>query len=288
MPTSPEHVLPAIVAASGLGALVMCLLVLRYGFATPPEERGEGRRRELTVRLGHAVAGVCFAAAAILSVVLMTHAQRAPGAAPPGATRDDDGLERVVDARVAGVTERLVALESRVDAMEALVAPLDGRVAETRDRLGVVAARLERAAAPLERRVRDVEARLRPLESVVRQQTDDLGRATARLRQLEDQQASVPARPVPPSPTPPEKRLRAKDPPPVPPPAPPEAPRPAPPATGAASGSAPARPNTPGEQLGDRIRDDWQTVKRGFSDAGEDLRSAVESLRRNLRDTVGR
>lgn len=36
MPVSPQHVLTAIVVASGLGALVMCLLVLRYGFAAQP------------------------------------------------------------------------------------------------------------------------------------------------------------------------------------------------------------------------------------------------------------
>lgn len=40
--------------------------------------------------------------------------------------------------------------------------------------------------------------------------------------------------------------------------------------------------------LGERIRDDWRTVRRGFADAGEDFKRALDSLRHNLRDTLGR
>ena len=55
-----------------------------------------------------------------------------------------------------------------------------------------------------------------------------------------------------------------------------------------AGGAAAARGDERDEGLKGRIRDDWQTVRRGLADAGEDFRSALGSLRRNLRDTLGR
>jgi uncharacterized coiled-coil protein SlyX len=186
MPVSPQSVLAAILVASGFGALVMCLLVLRYGFAAPPDDASQARRREVATRLGHAIAATCFAATAILAVVLMAHARREPGAPSPVPGDEPDGLEQVVGTRVSGVSERLAALELRVDAMEAGVRPLDDRVSDTRAQLDLVAAELEHATP-----------RVSAVESLVRQHTDELGRATARLRQLEAQQAVVRQRPPP-------------------------------------------------------------------------------------------
>jgi hypothetical protein len=360
MPVQPQHLLAGIVLASGIGALAMCLLVLRYGFASAPEDAGDARRREMATRLGHALAGACFAVAAMLAVVLVSHWPPGPAASADVVAPEHDGVERAMTVRVAEVAERLAALESRMEAMESRVAPLDGRVADTRERLGAVVARVERAALegrvqeietrldPLERRLaraepagdgaaatrlERAEARVQALESRVRQQTDELARATARLKQLEEAPASLPARPAPTPPSTPE-RPRVVEPAPggarwIP---PAEAPAPArggavsPPAASPRPGAAlapgeaavarrpeppgdagtPARAGSPGTgppdaaggrptdrsagagtQLGERIREDWQTVRRGFEDAGDDLRRAVDSLRRNLRETFG-
>src|SRR5438552_2765874 len=83
------------ILASALGALVMCLLVLRYGFMPILETNPARADRDLLVtRLGHAAAGVCFATSAILAVVYIARAP-APRAGPvpcrrPRRARTDD------------------------------------------------------------------------------------------------------------------------------------------------------------------------------------------------------
>lgn len=312
MPLSTQPVLAAILVASGLGALAMCLLVLRYGFSAPAEEAPRARRRDLAIRLGHAFAGACFAATALLSVALLARAARAPDA--PAASRaaaPGETLDRVVAERVAGLADRLAALESRMAAMEALVAPLDGRVAE----IGARADRLATRLAPLA----GVDGRVREVEALVRQHADGLARARARLEHLEAQPAPKASRPASAGPEKPESA----------PPASPStrwvpvsrgSPMPAPSseasasargpvptasgrapdgATGGGSYDAPAPRGTHGgggrqdgaqrgRELADALRDDWRTVRQGFAEAGDDLRSALDSLRRNLRETLGR
>ncbi|HSF02140.1 MAG TPA: hypothetical protein VLA62_03975 [Solirubrobacterales bacterium] len=172
---SPQPVLAAILVAGGFGALVMCRLVHRYGFAAPPDDASRARRREMATRLGHAVAGACFAATALLAVVLLAQALREAGASAAAADGERDGLEQIVDPRNGDVSERLAALESRVEAMEARVGPLDGQVSATRTRLELLVAELERPAP-----------RVSALESLVRQHTSELGRATGRLRASTD------------------------------------------------------------------------------------------------------
>lgn len=116
------HLAPsAIVLASALGAAIMCLLVLRYGFAPPAGEAGGGAATRLLVtRLGHAAAGVCFAVAGILAVVLLVQQSRpAAGVTPPPRDPEIGRLRRDVDAlagRVASDEARAGAVEARVAA----------------------------------------------------------------------------------------------------------------------------------------------------------------------------
>lgn len=72
--------------------------------------------------------------------------------------------------------------------------------------------------------------------------------------------------------------------------APPSAPTGRPPTAPAADAEPPRgrAAEEPGTPLEERIRGDWQTVRRGFADAGEDFKRALESLRHNLRETFGR
>src|SRR5919206_357754 len=66
------------VLASALGALIMCLLVLRSGFSLDQDF--------LITRLGHAMAGVCFATTAILCAVLIATPARESIVPPPAST----------------------------------------------------------------------------------------------------------------------------------------------------------------------------------------------------------
>ncbi|HUF91450.1 MAG TPA: hypothetical protein VMR23_03680, partial [Candidatus Limnocylindria bacterium] len=73
--------LTAVIFTSAAGALVMCALVFKYGFTPSPDELpSAAARRVLITRLGHALAGTCFATAAILAVVTLADLS---GVAPP-------------------------------------------------------------------------------------------------------------------------------------------------------------------------------------------------------------
>src|SRR5437867_13262955 len=64
--------------ASALGALIMCLLVLRDGFSPISSDPTRADHDVLITRLGHAVAGACFATTAILATVLVARTPAAP------------------------------------------------------------------------------------------------------------------------------------------------------------------------------------------------------------------
>lgn len=107
MPGLAAAALPAIIVLSALGALSVCLLVARYGLPTGDESPEAAPRRLLVIRLGHALAAVCFAAVAMLAVVAL-RARIPPGPAAP-ATADG-----VASGEVARLTDELRRLEARV------------------------------------------------------------------------------------------------------------------------------------------------------------------------------
>lgn len=123
-----QYALPGIIVLSALGALIMCLLVFRYGFTAPGEEDlDEAAHRLFVTRFGHALVGVCFAAVAMLAVVAFSAQTRAARVPAPG----------VGEATAA---ETVRQLEERVDR----------RLTEMEERLSEVAATVERAAARTE------------------------------------------------------------------------------------------------------------------------------------------
>ena len=86
MQSITQYALVASIFASVIGALVMCVLVFRYGFTVPApsdSEDGPTPADVLVTRVGHAVAGACFAATAVLAIVGL--ALRAPARAPAAA-----------------------------------------------------------------------------------------------------------------------------------------------------------------------------------------------------------
>ncbi|HXH07434.1 MAG TPA: hypothetical protein VNI83_12700, partial [Vicinamibacterales bacterium] len=242
MPAAPVHLAFGILLAGAVGAVVMCLLVLAYGFAPPEEPSPERARRLLVVRFGHALAAACFGATIILAVTMLVKASEETGAAAV-VDRSDDAIGQIT-RRAAALEERIGALEAKGAAalvLEDRFAELErvarqaedhaevaaARVAESRETIGQLAARIDGAEA-LGRRVqsrlagaeqdaRQAGQRAQEIERGMRRLTDDLAETSERLARLE-RSATVPR---PPDGTP------------------------EPPAAGSPRVSAPSRPATP-------------------------------------------
>lgn len=167
--------LAAIIVLSALGALVMCLLVLRFGFPAPGDEPAEqGPRRLLLTRLGHAFAAACFAVSAMLAVVVL--AERAPAraaVAPP----PDPLAARTAD-RVRALEATLDTLARRVDAAEAAAARADAHADHVDATVQALGDDVTRSAARVKRREeRSVATRATP--AAPRQATPPAARAAA-------------------------------------------------------------------------------------------------------------
>ncbi|HEV8581367.1 MAG TPA: hypothetical protein VGX68_20060 [Thermoanaerobaculia bacterium] len=274
--------LPAIILTSALGALVMCLLVFKYGFppaweATRRTAPGEADQRLVVTRLGHATAGVCFAVTAMLAVVALAQQSRASVPAPASA-RADAEIDRLwSDVRV--LDERVGRTESRVAAAESIGGAADRRVA-------------------------DVASRVSVAEALLREASADAGRALAGLKQLERAAAArasalvAPRRPLPvarpePSPSAASPRLSRTLPPGL--AAGPsmdgralpaaETPRTgerrSPTAFSRAADPPPAaaEPTPRQEDLADKVRRGWQVVKRDSKAAAEDVLNVFRKVR---------
>jgi hypothetical protein len=149
MPWVAHSALAASILLSALGAVVICVLVIAYGFATPGEDAAPGAaRRMLLTRLGHAVAATCFAATGILALVafgytggLMSSDEVVSDAPAPGA---EPGRGSQMEARLAEAETRLGEVERATRRLGDDAGQAAGRLA-----------RLERAA-PTERPARRV------------------------------------------------------------------------------------------------------------------------------------
>lgn len=112
MPSLAYSALTAVIFTSAAGALVMCLLVFKYGFAPSPDELPSvSMRRVFITRLGHAVAGTCFAATAILAAVTLADLAGAAASAPAVLAADE---RRAIHSRLTALTSRVAAAESRL------------------------------------------------------------------------------------------------------------------------------------------------------------------------------
>src|SRR5689334_428718 len=121
MSPSAHTALVVSIAASAVGALVMCLLVARYGLVSASEEdRG---RALLITRFGHALAGVCFAATGILAIVALISPTREPRSAPPTVVKVEP--DRVAEARLQALAADVKALMARLDQAEARMTMAD-------------------------------------------------------------------------------------------------------------------------------------------------------------------
>jgi hypothetical protein len=267
--------LPGIILASALGALVMCLLVFRYGFspAEPAADPESISDSVLITRTGHAISGACFAIVILLATVVLGQSPRSGSAAP------------IVDAAVRGDVD---------DLRQALAATM-AQVAHAETRLGEAAAEAEAARG----RLVDLEARIQAAETSVHRVSEDAGRAVATAKQIAaDMQSRRAAAVVPKPTTPAPQRVAAPASPGTEPARRPEARHlPAPTAPSAVS-AVPAEPTPamatkvksqsaatprptpePEPDFGARLREDWELIKEESRVAGAHLRDVFRKLR---------
>src|SRR5262249_51957158 len=109
MPQLAHGALAAALVLSALGAVLVCVMVVLFGFTGPDDESPrKTAHRLLFTRVGHALAATCFAATAILIAMVLLHSART---GPPALVRDTPSP----------------AIGVRVDQQAALVAGLESR-----------------------------------------------------------------------------------------------------------------------------------------------------------------
>lgn len=302
MPASAHTALVVSIVASALGALVMCLLVARYGLTT---DRGEDAGRGLLLtRFGHAFAGVCFAATGILGLVALVSPTREPRPAPATVVKIEP--DRAAEARLQSLAAEVKAITTRLEQAEARMTVMDGASRRLGDEVGSMSVRarqLERAIAALPRRavVEPPAKETKPAPSAAPPTAEAPGVTSppAALPQMPEPAAAprpqAPEPVVTPRPRGPEPvahrpvptAARAQESARAPEPA--ATPRVAPPSgratieTPARSGEGSAAMAKPGDpQLTDKLREDWKTIRGGLSTAGDDVKAAVRDLGRKL------
>ena len=143
MPSLAHSALTALIFTSAAGALVMCLLVFKYGFAPSPDEPPSvSVRRVAITRLGHAVAGTCFAVTAILAAVTLADLASAAASAPAVLAEDD---RRATKSRLTALSSRLAAAESRLQRADERARKIEARSVGDNGRPSALA---EEAARP--------------------------------------------------------------------------------------------------------------------------------------------
>lgn len=269
MPAFAPAALATAVALSALGAVVLCVLVVLYGFPAGDEDSPERAARRLVLtRVGHALAATCFTATAILIATVLV--QRAP---PPAAAPAPPP-----DSQVPALGEKVAGQEARLSETEA-------RIRELQDALrrrGAAPATVTERAAPAPPVQRPAVSRpspqapVRPAPRTSVTPTDETAASEA--------PAPAASPPTPPTASAAPPPLSNGAPVPTPSPSPPIA-AVAPPARAPEAGPAPAAPRSTPRQALDvpgKLREDWREIQRGVDSAGDDFRSAVQGLRRRL------
>src|SRR4030095_3520452 len=114
----PPFIHGALVAAlllSALGAVVVCLIVVLFGFTGPEDEPPlTTSRRLMYTRIGHALATTCFAATAILITMVLVRVMR-----PVNVPAMQDVRIPQLGARIDAQASRVSAIETRADTANA-------------------------------------------------------------------------------------------------------------------------------------------------------------------------
>jgi len=304
------------VFASALGGLIMCLLVLRHAFSPAAAQAPRNAHDLQITRVGHAIAAVCFAMTAFLAIILVARAPLRAGQLGVGAA-DARITERLaaLDRDRAALVERLRALGATVQTLREQLGTVDGDVQGMRTRLDRTESRVVKAESGLtgaEVALKRVGEEIAQANARARQAERS---AATKPIVVGPRETVVPAAPLPP-PTPQRRseieRLHESVPVSIAPapvvtrappiqlaPAPPVTAAPQPVATSApaprqatttkpvpsAAASAPsaatsAPQDVPAGNLTDKVRNDWNVIRRGFSTAGDDLSAAMRDFGR--------
>lgn len=120
------------IITSALGALLLCLLVFRYGFTPPDDESPEERsRRQFVTRLGHAAGAVCFALTAGLSAVVLGVSDGRSAQGPAVFAADPSPRLRALSSENQRLGEAVHTLEERLTETDAIVQKLRVTSTET-------------------------------------------------------------------------------------------------------------------------------------------------------------
>jgi len=278
--------------ASALGALVMCLLVLRDGFSPISADPARADHDVLITRLGHAVAGACFATTAVLATVLVA---RNPAPVPVHQMTERIGAlereRRALGEQVSGLATSMQGLQGRVDAA-------NGDLQSMRLRLDQAESRFVKAENGLAK----TEAGLSKVDASLKRLSEEVAQANARARQQVERPVAVKPTAAPPRENvvparPPQRRADAErphesasqataeavSPPPATAPAPAHkaaavaasAHKPAP------SAAASAPQDLRDQSVTDKVRKDWATIRKGFSTAGDEISNALRRFGRD-------
>jgi uncharacterized coiled-coil protein SlyX len=291
MPAFAAAFLGTAVALSALGAVVLCTLVVLYGFTPAGEDPPDrANRRLLLTRVGHAIAAVCFTATAILIAVVLVAPGRPP--APVAATiQAPDGRLPVLGQQLAGQEKRLLGQEARLAGQESRLAETETRLHELENQLRRREAELARAEAERAASVKasapaSAKAAVPPPAKPAAPAPPKLGPPSpARpfeemtLREPSPPPAASPRAPDPPAPPPAPPSHTPTAMPVVPPPTPVAA---APARSASPEDSRPAPAAEPSFNLSNKLKQDWRDIQRGVSSAGDDFRDAVDNLKRHL------
>ena len=262
MPAFAPAALATAVALSALGAVVLCVLVVLYGFPAGDEDSPERATRRLVVtRVGHALAATCFTATAILIATVLVQHEPPPDSQVPALGEQVAGQE----ARLSETEARIRELQDALRRRE--VAPVQPVPERTAPAPAVQRPAVSRPSPPTPVRPAP-RTSVRPTDEMAASEAPALAASPPTWPTVPPAPPRVFSAPVPaPSPSPP---ITAAPPPARPPEAAPEAP------------SAPR--STPRQALDvpSRLREDWREIQRGVDSAGDDFRSAVQGLRRRL------
>jgi hypothetical protein len=150
MQTFAQYALPGTILASAVGAVVLCIVLFLYGFRSDPEDEGPSPfHRLLVIRLGHALAAACFAAAVMLSTVALIDQRRVAASAPSPIARPTDVVRRL-EAQVRTLERRLAATEYVVHHRAAVESPT---IVESRPAAGSPVSRPRSSTASSARRL---------------------------------------------------------------------------------------------------------------------------------------
>jgi hypothetical protein len=189
-----HYALPICIGTSAFGALLLCLLALRYDFiAGDDEHRETAWRRRFTTSLGHAAAVVCFAlTGGMAAVVLAMQSRPATQPMPPLLARMAPAASAAVDLRP--VTDEQARLRKDVENLERRLAEAEGaleRVAGENGRLVAKVRELERTTVAM----RAAESGAKPRVASVTRATRQPPASTTTAASAAPTKASAPSAP---------------------------------------------------------------------------------------------